>query len=127
MTRFRQYRISKDEISKQATRIVMMVRPSMLFDLRRIDNVEGATIIHSMWEGYLRDRTMERLLEFAKEKKMSFLKIHTSGHASIETLMKVVSILRPKSVIPIHTFYPNKYKDLFPHVREAEDGVNIAI
>lgn len=127
LKKFRQYRISKDEISEQASRIVMMVRPSMLFDLRRIANVEGATIIYSMWEGYLRDRPMERLLEFAMEKKMSFLKIHTSGHASIETLKKVVSILKPKSVIPIHTFYPNKYKDLFSHVREAEDGVDIAI
>jgi hypothetical protein len=45
----------------------------------------------------------------------------------IPFLKKVVDALKPKAVIPIRTFQPVKYKELFPYVREAEDGVEITI
>lgn len=52
------------------------------------------------------------------DQKMKFYAIHTSGHASIETLKKVVEKLKPESIIPIHTFYPDKYKILSNNVHQ---------
>ena len=75
-----------------------------------------------MWEGYLKEDSMKKLLDFIKRNKMKFYTIHTSGHASIETLKKVVKKLKPKTIIPIHTFHPDQYKMLGDNVQLIKDG-----
>ena len=89
-----------------------MVRPSMLKDLKSIRNIEGATFIYSLWKRYLQDNSMQKMMRFIK-KNMSFYQVHTSGHAEIDTLKKVVKKLRPGKIVPIHTSHPDKYGDLF--------------
>lgn len=58
---------------------------------------------------------------------MKFYHIHTSGHASIETLKKVTKKLKPKAIIPIHTFYPDKYKILSNNVHQIADAETIKV
>jgi len=53
---------------------------------------------------------------------MKFYTIHTSGHASIETLKKVVEKLKPESIIPIHTFYPDQYKIFGLNIQQISDS-----
>ena len=113
MNRFSKFKITKEEISQNAGNIVMMVRPSMIFDLSRIKNIGGSIVIYSMWEGYLKEKSIHKFLQLVKEKSMQLVIRHTSGHAAISTLKKVVSKIKPKVIIPIHTFYPEQYKDLF--------------
>ena len=49
--------------------------------------------------------------------------LHTSGHAEIATLKKVVKKLKPGRIIPIHTFYPDKYSGLFNRkIVQVSDG-----
>jgi ribonuclease J len=113
MYRYKSYKITKKEISDRSGEIMMMVRPSMLKDLESIKNIEGATFIYSLWEGYLPDEAMQKMMRFIKGKKMKFYQVHTSGHAEIDTLKKVVKKLKPGKIVPIHTFHPDKYADLF--------------
>jgi ribonuclease J len=80
-----------------------------------------------MWEGYLKDKSMERLLDFIKDDKMHMVNIHTSGHAAIATLKKMIDRISPKSIIPIHTFYPDRFKDLFNNVTTLRDGEKVTI
>jgi len=95
----------------------------MLKDLRSIENIEGATFIYSLWEGYLPDDAMQKMMIFIKKKKMKFYQLHTSGHAGIDTLKKVVRKLKPGIIIPIHTFHPDKYTDLFNRkIVQLSDG-----
>jgi len=56
---------------------------------------------------------MQKMMIFIKKKKMKFYQVHTSGHAEIDTLKKVVKKLKPGKIIPIHTFHPDKYGSLF--------------
>jgi ribonuclease J len=101
----------------------MMVRPSMLKDLKSIKNIEGATFIYSLWEGYLQDDALQKMMRFIKKKNMKFYQVHTSGHAEINTLRKVVKKLKPRKIVPIHTFYPDKYSDLFSQkIEQVSDG-----
>jgi len=51
---FRRHKITKEEINENPKEIVMMVRPSMKFDLEHIQNLDGGTFIYSLWEGYLK-------------------------------------------------------------------------
>ena len=113
MNRFSKFKITKEEISQNAGNIVMMVRPSMIFDLSRIKNIGGSIVVYSMWEGYIKEASTYKFLEFMKTKNMKMVIRHTSGHAAISTLKKVVSKIKPKVIIPIHTFYPEQYKELF--------------
>ena len=123
MYRYKSYKITRKEISDRSGEIMMMVRPSMLKDLGLIKNIEEATFIYSLWEGYLPDYSMQKMMRFIKKKKMNFYQVHTSGHAEIGTLKKVVKKLKPGIIIPIHTFYPDKYADLFsPKIVQLSDG-----
>jgi len=122
MYRYKGYKITRKEISDRSGEIMMMVRPSMLKDLGLIKNMEGATFIYSLWEGYLQDYSLQKMMRFIKKKNMKFYQVHTSGHAEIATLKKVVKKLKPGKIIPIHTFHPDKYSGLFNRkIEQASD------
>jgi ribonuclease J len=127
MTKFRDFRITKKEIAENRGSILMLVRPSMLFDLSRIRGIQSTTIIYSMWEGYLKEPSVEKFLAFVKKRNMKMTHLHTSGHADIDTLKIVADRLKPKQIIPMHTFYPDFYKNLFPNVRIVNDGDKVEI
>ncbi len=110
--KFKNYKITKEEIAEKQNDIVMMIRPSMQNDLQRISGLEGGNIIYSMWEGYLEKPTTKRFMNFLKNKNFSLIKIHTSGHADIKTLKKMAEVIQPKEIVPIHTFSPSKYENL---------------
>ena len=123
MYKYKSYKITKKEISDRSGQIMMMVRPSMLKDLKSIKNIEWATFIYSLWEGYLLDDAMQKMMRFIKKKNMKFYQVHTGGHAEIDTLKKVVKKLNPGKIIPIHTFHPDKYGDLFDRkIVQVSDG-----
>lgn len=120
MMKYGRYKITRSEIDKNSSDIMMMVRSSMLDDLRKI-NVASGLFIYSMWEGYLKEKSMEDLLQFIKCNNMNFQHIHTSGHASIDTLKRVVEVIKPKVIIPIHSFYPDSFNQFGPRVIGLSD------
>lgn len=121
MFKFRKYKITKKEINEKGKDVMMLVRSSMLNDLRYI-NVEHGLFIYSMWEGYLKEKSMKTMIDFIKDNKMGFRSIHTSGHASIDTLNKVIDIINPKVTIPIHSFYPEEYRQISSNIKILSDG-----
>ncbi len=66
-----------------------------------------AELIYSMWHGYYKGRpehinheVLDIIHEFPESK---FHNLHTSGHATIETLSEVIRLTNPrKAIIPIH-------------------------
>ncbi len=121
---FKKFKITKKVISENHKDIVMLVRPSMRKDLEKIEGIDGGNLIYSMWEGYLeKSATKKFICYLIIDRKFSLLKIHTSGHADIETLKKLVDAIKPKNIVPIHTFESDKYKNLFKgNVLELKDG-----
>ena len=66
---------------------------------------------------------MQKMMRFIKKKNMKFHQVHTSGHAEIAALKKVVKKLKPRKIIPIHTFHPDKYGGLFNRkIEQVSDG-----
>jgi len=110
---FKKFKITKEEISNQSEKIVMTVRPSMQKDLENINRIEGGNFIYSMWEGYLQKSGTMKFVDYLTNRKFTLHKIHTSGHADTKTLKKMVEAIRPKNIVPIHTFEGDKYKDIF--------------
>ena len=111
--RFKNFKITKDQIVEQFDKIVMIVRPSMSKDLEYINNLENGTFIYSMWGGYKKEKTTRDFINFLVGRGMTEKQIHTSGHADKAALKKMVEILKPKNLVPIHTFEGAKYEKIF--------------
>jgi len=102
--RFKNYKITKEQIDEQYDKTVMIVRPSMLKDLGYIKKLGNGTFIYSMWDGYKKEKVTKEFIDFLIDKGMTEKTIHTSGHADQNALMRMVDILKPKNLVPIHTF-----------------------
>ncbi|PIZ15218.1 hypothetical protein COY51_05870 [Candidatus Desantisbacteria bacterium CG_4_10_14_0_8_um_filter_39_17] len=118
---FNRCKIEMPEINAKKDNILMLQRDNSIFPsvLKHIKNIMGATIIYSIWEGYL----TEKFKEFCAQKGLNIEKIHTSGHAPIETLERFKEKIKPTITIPIHTMEPKRYKNLFGRVHILEDGM----
>ena len=46
------------------------------------------------------------------DSNIKFHFVHTSGHAVVEDLVKYVKAVDAKKVVPIHTAYPEDFKNL---------------
>jgi ribonuclease J len=125
---FKEYKITKEEVNAEADKIVMVVRPSMQKDLENIKNIDGGNLIYSMWDGYLKKSNTKKFIDYLTKRKFTLHKVHTSGHADVETLKKMAEVIKPKAIIPIHTFEAGKYKDIFRFpIVELGDGEEIAV
>ena len=107
----------------------MTVRPSMQGDLERIDNLDGGQFIYSMWEGYKKEGRTKEFLDYLASRGLKETYLHTSGHADQATLQRMVDILKPKNIVPIHTFEGDTYFDVFSfqNVERIADGEIINI
>ncbi|HUX95068.1 MAG TPA: MBL fold metallo-hydrolase [Bacteroidales bacterium] len=110
---FKNFKISKKEISSQPDKYVMIIRPSMQKDLERITGLDGGNLVYSMWEGYLKKPDTKKFMEYFGNRKFTIHNIHTSGHADIDTLKQMVEAIKPKSIVPIHTFNAGDYSKIF--------------
>lgn len=83
-------------------------------------------IYYSMWSGYLnKDKSAfnKSLYDFLEPYEIEYM--HTSGHADVKALKEVFDLVNPNvGIIPIHTEYPGKFKEVFSNYKifELNDG-----
>jgi ribonuclease J len=84
-------------------------------------------IIYSQWEGYLKEEHKTHYTDYINALKsdsgISFLTMHTSGHATVPDLITFAKAINPKKIIPIHTNKPREFKNAF----EKEGFSNITL
>lgn len=116
---FNQQKIEMEEINRTKEKVLMILRDNSLFPrvVRYIQPIRGAIIVYSMWEGYLTDK----FRDYCKVKGIKINQIHTSGHATLKDLKAFAGALRPKTLIPVHTFEPEQYPSLFKNVKVLND------
>lgn len=120
---FKNYKITKEEISKHPDKYVLMVRPSMQKDMERITGIDNGNFIYSMRGGYKAKPSTKRFLKYFESRGFTIHDIHTSGHADVETLKKMVDAIQPKNIIPVHTFHGQDYSKIFgKKVKVVEDS-----
>jgi hypothetical protein len=117
--RYNKRKIELVEINEKKHRILMLARDNSVFPIiaDKIDNIAGAKVIYSMWDGYLTDE----FRAFCRQKGMDIENVHASGHASIKDLQAFAEALNPDALIPIHTFEAGLYPALFRNVKFIED------
>jgi ribonuclease J len=122
--RFKDFKITKEGIDEQFDKTVMLVRPSMLGDLEYLQNLNNGVFIYSMWSGYKKEKSTKDFIDALLKKGMTEKEIHTSGHADQEGLKRMVEVLKPKNLVPIHTFEGKEYENVFKNVKvlRLKDG-----
>ena len=115
-------RIFREELKKLSGRAVMLFRPMMTRD-RGIEAVlSGAHLTYSMWPGYLKEESTERVRNWLHKNSISLEIIHTSGHASVADLKRFAAALMPRRLVPIHSFETSRFWEFFENVVQEEDG-----
>jgi ribonuclease J len=119
---YRDFRVWPEQLAAMAPRSVMVFRGWMLKDLERAGALAGARVFWSQWDGYLEDGAGLILKQECAARGIPFETIHTSGHASPRDLQRLATAVRPKCLIPIHTFERDRFPDLFENVALIDDG-----
>ncbi len=114
-------RIYIEDLYKQKEKSALIFRPLFCRDLERGDCLEGAVYIYSQWEGYWEQDSYNDLKAWLEHNNIPKISIHTSGHASPTDLKEMVKAINPQKVVPIHTFFPERYASLFPGVEIHAD------
>lgn len=120
---FSDTRVYPENINGLASKSLILFRPSMRFELENAQCLEDATLIYSMWPGFLKDAYNQKFLKWLESKNIPLIHCHTSGHAPIQDLQRLAEAIFPKHIVPIHTFEPERYHGLFKKVRLEDDGV----
>ncbi len=94
----------------------------MATDLERADCLSGAQAIWSMWPGYLQRPSEKRYLEFLERHGIPMAIHHASGHAYVDDLKQLAAAIAPKRLVPIHSFAPDHFADLFGNVEAYGNG-----
>ncbi|MBZ9815760.1 MBL fold metallo-hydrolase [Mesorhizobium sp. CA7] len=115
-------RIFPERLPDETGKSVMIVRPWMLSDLHLVGAHTGARAIWSQWEGYLAREAGLKFSAKCREFGIPTETIHTSGHADVYSLKRLAAAISPKRLIPIHTFFPDRFGSLFVNVTPTEDG-----
>ena len=123
VNRYRANRIFPEKLAEEAGYSVLLFRPRMAGDLESAQCLKYASLVYSLWEGYLKMDSQRSFLEWLEREKLPMVQVHTSGHASVSDLKRFAEGLNPKVLIPIHTFYPEEYQAIFPRVETKEDGI----
>jgi len=125
--KYRRSKIEFEEIVDNPQDKVLLAKDNYYFRNKIIvklqQSCKGAAV-YSMWHGYLERSDLGQFLQL---NGIEMTEIHTSGHAYVSQLKSLVAALKPRFIIPIHTFYPEKYSEMFPNVIQLQDGEVIAL
>ena len=119
---FSSCRVYPEQIAEATASSVMLFRPSMSNELEKEGLLEKASLIYSLWSGYLKEDRYKRLHAWLKDNDLTLTHCHTSGHAPVNDLQRLATALHPQQVIPIHSFEPHQYDSLFKNVVMKKDG-----
>jgi len=124
--RFRKHEISMSEIASRPDHHLMVFRTSLTDDF--VGGFPEETLcLYSTWSGY-RDRPdWQRVQRDLASVNGRIVHAHTSGHALASDIVKFTKSIDTKSIIPIHTFEPQKFREYFDNVCVAVDGQPISL
>jgi len=115
-------RIFIEDLQRLSRKSTLLFRPLHRIDLERGNCLSGAVYVYSQWEGYWERGDYDMVKTWLGRHSIPKHSIHTSGHASPSDLKNLVAAINPHKVVPIHSFFPEKYPELFPNVEAHNDG-----
>ena len=119
---FQPNRIGMEDLRANPKDFLMIFRPGMIEPDFGGNLPHHARCVYSYWSGYLKKPEWGQLQERIQSADGDFVKAHTSGHIVAEDLGGFVRDVNPETLIPIHTFEPDRFGDIHPNVILLDDG-----
>ena len=125
-------RIRPDEIEAAPGQYLRFMRLSNWREISKYARTDTVPVIYSQWRGYLEETVkpgfgVPEFNQLRDDAKIDFIYAHTSGHAPIADLAALAEAIQPRHLIPIHTEYPEEFKNHFKNVKELGDGEVFAL
>lgn len=115
-------RIYIEHLQQAPKKATLLFRPLHRLDLERGHCLDGAAYIYSQWEGYWEQGAYDTIKGWLERHAIPKHSIHTSGHASPTDLKTFVAAVAARKVVPIHSFMPERYAEMFDNVETHNDG-----
>ena len=114
-------RITLDEIRARPGRYLMVTRSSM-FE-RDFDNSlpEGCLCLFSRWPGYLEQPEWQVAASTIENVQGTLVTAHTTGHILANDIPRFVRSIDTRTLIPIHTFEPERFRGISERVQVLHD------
>ncbi|MEI7902963.1 MAG: MBL fold metallo-hydrolase [bacterium] len=84
------------------------------------DAAKDVQVIWSMWDGYWKHDKYVR--PFCERYGIEPVRVHTSGHASWDDLVRLIESLKPETVVPVHTENAHVFTRHFSNTLRPGDG-----
>jgi ribonuclease J len=110
-------RVYLDKIKNEIENYVLIFREIHIPDLEWAGIKENLTYIFSQWQGYWEGKSFTGIKEWIIKNNIKKINLHTSGHAGVDDLKQFANALNPTKIVPIHTSYPEKFKELFKNAQ----------
>lgn len=93
---------------------------------------DPVNVIYSQWLGYLDGSHPDyygssKISAYRDAPAVNFVYAHTSGHAPLKDLQKLVAALKPKILVPIHTEDAEGFRSSFENVTALKDGEHFVL
>ncbi len=131
--RLYRHRVKREELHATPESFLYFGKMS---SFRLIDEFKNAAapvnVIYSQWLGYLDGNHADyfgsdRISACRSDPAVNFVYAHTSGHATVEDLQRLVEALTPKMLVPVHTESPENFEKIFSKAEKVTDGVPFVI
>lgn len=115
-------RVFPEDLAATPERFVVLYRHAFHQNLVRAGCLSGAHAVWSQWAGYLVQPYGGAAVSALEAQGVPIETIHTSGHASIADLKRLAEAVAPRRLVPIHSFEPQRFGELFRDVVQRQDG-----
>jgi len=114
-------RMYPEDIAADRGRLAYLGTSSTAQELVDAGALHGGAVAWSLWPGYLDQGSGQRLTALLAEGGVPLIHHHTSGHAYVEDLARLVDAFSDARVVPIHSEATDRFADHFPRVEEHAD------
>jgi ribonuclease J len=115
--------IKAEEITRNPARYMVVLNFyyfNMIVDLKPY----GGMYIHSLSEPFNEEMeiSFERMHNWLKHFNLKFIQSHCSGHINGSDLKDMIKMIQPKTLLPIHSEYPEMFKKVIINTKLLEKG-----
>jgi len=110
----------KRDFARIANNSVFLFRESMAREFEKSGCLENGLLVWSLWAGYLVPPHGEGTRSFVARNGLKQVYCHSSGHAGIEDIQRLVHALQPGKVVPMHTFGAAQFQQILSGIAPVQ-------
>jgi ribonuclease J len=115
-------RMFPEDLATERGALAYLGTSSTANELVEAGALQSGAVVWSLWGGYLQQPSGLRLQQLLRDADIPLVEHHTSGHAHVDDLARLVDAFDPARVVPIHSEATDQFEHHFPRVERHDDG-----